>query len=30
VGVVRVDIAKPVKTDLGNTIRYHLAIGPDL
>lgn len=30
VGVVRVDVAKPVKSELGDTIRYHLAIGPDL
>jgi translocation and assembly module TamA len=30
VGVVRVDVAKPVKSDLGDTVRYHLAIGPDL
>jgi translocation and assembly module TamA len=31
VGVVRVDIAKPVSSYVGNTgIRFHVTIGPDL
>jgi translocation and assembly module TamA len=30
IGVVRVDLAKPVESDLGDKIRYHIAIGPDL
>jgi translocation and assembly module TamA len=30
VGVVRVDIAKPVKSDLADAIRFHVSIGPDL
>lgn len=30
VGVVRVDVAKPVSSDLGDAIRVHLSIGPDL
>lgn len=30
VGVVRVDVAKPVSSDLGDSIRLHLSIGPDL
>jgi len=30
VGVVRVDVAKPVKSDLAQSIRLHISIGPDL
>jgi len=30
VGVVRVDIAKPVSSDLSDSIRFHVTIGPDL
>jgi translocation and assembly module TamA len=30
VGVVRVDVAKPVKTDLSDSIHFHVNIGPDL
>ncbi|HVY80461.1 MAG TPA: autotransporter assembly complex family protein [Steroidobacteraceae bacterium] len=30
IGVVRVDVAKPVVSDLADKIRYHIAIGPDL
>lgn len=30
VGVVRVDIAKPVHSDLSDTLRFHISIGPDL
>jgi len=30
VGVVRVDIAKPVHSDLAHSIRLHISLGPDL
>ncbi len=30
VGVVRVDVAKPVKSDLAHSIRLHISIGADL
>jgi translocation and assembly module TamA len=30
VGVVRVDVATPVKTELEDNIRFHIIIGPDL
>jgi translocation and assembly module TamA len=30
VGVVRVDVAKPVKSELSDTIQLHVSIGPDL
>ena len=30
VGVVRLDLAKPVKSELADTIRFHISIGPDL
>lgn len=30
VGVVRVDVAKPVKSELADTIQFHVSIGPDL
>ena len=30
VGVVRVDVAKPVKSDLGEALRVHISLGPDL
>ncbi|MEJ0038777.1 MAG: autotransporter assembly complex family protein [Gammaproteobacteria bacterium] len=30
VGVVRLDVAKPVKSDLADAIRFHITIGPDL
>ena len=30
VGIVRVDIAKPVVSDLADQIRFHITIGPDL
>ena len=30
VGVVRVDIAKPVSSKLGSAIRFHISVGPDL
>jgi translocation and assembly module TamA len=30
VGVVRLDVAKPVSSDLGDSIRFHVTIGPDL
>jgi translocation and assembly module TamA len=30
VGVIRVDIAMPVKTELKKSVRLHIAIGPDL
>jgi translocation and assembly module TamA len=30
VGVVRLDVAKPVKSDLADAIRFHVVIGPDL
>lgn len=30
VGVVRVDVAKPISSDLSSSIRVHVTIGPDL
>ncbi len=30
VGIFRVDVAKPVKSDLGSALRVHISIGPDL
>jgi translocation and assembly module TamA len=30
VGVVRVDVAKPIMSDLGDALRLHISIGPDL
>jgi translocation and assembly module TamA len=30
VGVVRVDVAKPIKSDLAHSIRLHISVGPDL
>jgi translocation and assembly module TamA len=30
VGIVRLDIAKPVVSDLADQIRFHITIGPDL
>jgi translocation and assembly module TamA len=30
VGIVRVDVAKPVKSDLAHSIRLHISVGPDL
>ena len=30
VGVVRLDVAKPVKSDLSDSIHFHVNIGPDL
>jgi translocation and assembly module TamA len=30
VGVVRLDVAKPVKSELADAIRFHISIGPDL
>jgi translocation and assembly module TamA len=30
VGVVRLDVAKPVKSELADAIRFHITIGPDL
>jgi translocation and assembly module TamA len=30
VGVVRVDVAKPIASDLGDSIRLHISLGPDL
>jgi translocation and assembly module TamA len=30
VGVVRVDFAKPISSDLADSIRFHVSIGPDL
>jgi len=30
VGVVRLDLAKPVRSELADTIRFHISIGPDL
>ncbi len=30
VGVVRLDVAKPVKSNLADAIRFHISIGPDL
>ena len=30
VGVVRVDVAKPIASDLGDALRLHISIGPDL
>jgi translocation and assembly module TamA len=30
VGVVRLDVAKPVKSELADTIQFHVSIGPDL
>jgi translocation and assembly module TamA len=30
VGIVRLDIAKPVKSDLAHSIRFHISVGPDL
>jgi translocation and assembly module TamA len=30
VGVVRLDVGKPVKSDLADAIRFHVTIGPDL
>jgi translocation and assembly module TamA len=30
VGVVRLDVAKPVKSDLADAIQFHISIGPDL
>lgn len=30
VGVVRVDVAMPVKSDLGEALRVHISLGPDL
>ena len=30
VGVVRVDVAKPIQSDLGNSLRVHISLGPDL
>lgn len=30
VGMVRVDVAKPVSSDLSDSIRFHISIGPDL
>lgn len=30
VGLVRLDIAKPVMSDLANEIRFHISVGPDL
>ena len=30
VGMVRFDIAKPVVSDLADSIRFHITIGPDL
>jgi translocation and assembly module TamA len=30
VGVVRLDIAKPIKSELADAIRFHVIIGPDL
>jgi translocation and assembly module TamA len=30
VGVVRLDVGKPVKSDLADAIQFHISIGPDL
>lgn len=30
VGVVRLDVAKPVKSELADAIQFHISIGPDL
>jgi len=30
VGVLRVDVGKPIKSDLAHSIRFHISIGPDL
>jgi translocation and assembly module TamA len=30
VGVVRLDVGKPISSDLGDSIRFHVSIGPDL
>ena len=30
VGVVRLDIGKPISSDLGDALRFHISIGPDL
>jgi len=30
VGVVRVDVAKPVKSELADALQFHITIGPDL
>jgi translocation and assembly module TamA len=30
VGVVRVDVAKPIASDLGDSLRVHISLGPDL
>ena len=30
VGVVRVDVGKPVKSDLADSLHFHITIGPDL
>lgn len=30
VGIVRLDVAKPVKSELAHSIRLHISIGPDL
>jgi translocation and assembly module TamA len=30
VGIVRLDVAKPVKSDLAHSIRFHISVGPDL
>ena len=30
IGVVRVDLAKPVRSNLGDALRFHIGIGPDL
>jgi translocation and assembly module TamA len=30
VGVVRLDVAKPVKSEISDSLRFHISIGPDL
>jgi translocation and assembly module TamA len=30
VGVVRLDVAKPLKSELADAIKFHVSIGPDL